>query len=317
MRYNVCLATDDGYAQHLATALTSLLINNKNINELDVYVLGNKLSEVNIEKINSIGGKFNRLVNFIDVINLEELIGTKVNVNALSITTYTRLFLGELLPKEVDVILYLDCDVIVDGNIENLWNCDINNNYIGGVIDTMYPSYFKDIDLPLNKYYVNAGVLLMNLKKWRNDNITKKFIQFIDKYNGNVPHLDQGVINGVFKDKLILDLKYNVQTPLFIFKKFNYMMDFYKLNNYYNENEWKEAKQNPIIIHYSSSYASRPWFKPCFHPKKNKYRSYKEKSPYRNNKLLGENISFFRKVKNFLMINFQLIYLIARKLNEK
>ena len=317
MKYNVCFATDNNYAQHVAVALTSLFVNNKNIDELEVYVLSNKITHKNINKIKEIEERFERSINFINVDNIEALIGIKVNVNALSISTYLRLFLIKLLPKEVDTVLYLDCDVIIDSNIDQIWECDIANNYVAGVIDTMYPHYFEGIGLPLNKYYINAGVLLINLKKWRDDNVTNKFIQFIDRFKGDVPHLDQGVINGVFQDKLILDLKYNVQTPLFIFKKYKTIIDFFKLNNYYTENEWQHAREFPIIIHYSSSYAGRPWFKYSFHPKRERYRYYKKLSPYKGNTLQNENVSFLRKIKNFLMINFQSIFLKLRRINEK
>jgi len=317
MKYNVCFATDNNYSQHLAVALTSLFVNNKNINELEVYVLSNKISHQNINKLKKIEERFERIIKFINVDNIEALIGITVNVNALSISTYLRLFLTKLLPESVNTVLYLDCDIIVDSNIDLIWDCDIDNNYVAGVMDTMYPEYFEGIGLPINKCYINAGVLLINLKKWRDVNITLKFIQFINKFKGNVPHLDQGVINGVLQDKLILDLKYNVQTPLFIFKKYKYLIDFFKLNNYYTEKNWNYAKEFPTIIHYSSSYAGRPWFKYSFHPKKSLYRYYKKISPYSENKLQNENVSIIRKIKYFLMINFQSVYLILKKINEE
>ena len=78
------------------------------------------------------------------------------------------------------------------------------------------------VGLKYNDRYINSGVILINLKKWREDNLEKKFIDFINKYNGDVPCADQGTINGVCKNKiLIIHPKYNTMTPMFSFSAKN------------------------------------------------------------------------------------------------
>lgn len=313
--YTICYATDDNYAQHVAVSIVSLFLNNTEVEKLNVFILSNRLSIKNKEIIELTAEKYNRVITFIEVDNIEQLIGTKVNVNKLSISTYLRLFLADFMPKDVDKLLYLDCDVVIESSIAELLKIDMCSYYVGGVQDTMFPSYYDGVGLSLDQNYINAGVLLINLKKWREENITNKFLQFIEKFNGNVPHLDQGVINGVFQEKLILDLKYNVQTPLFIFKKYKDIIEFFELTNYYPEKEWIRAVEEPKIIHYSSSYAQRPWFKFCLHPKRSRYRYYKSLTPYCDNELQKNKISLKGKIKSLLMVNCQTLYLKVRKVN--
>lgn len=310
---SVAYATDNNYAQHVAVSLVSLF-ENTNI-ALDVYVLADHLASSHMLNLLSIGRKYEQNIIFISVDNLTSILkGYNVAINNLSISTYSRLFLSVLLPETVERVLYLDCDTVIVDDISFLWSIPMYDYFIGGVIDTMFPNYKKDIFLPEDKYYVNAGVLLIDLTKWRCVKAEQLFTDFINKFNGNVPHLDQGVINGVFHDKLILDLKYNVQTPVFLIKRYMNILRFFSLANYYSSDEVASSKAKPVIIHYSSFFADRPWFEFCLHPRKKRYLNYLEMTPYKDCKLIkNPKRTFRRKIKSIFFVYFQSLYFFMRK----
>ena len=313
MRYNIAYATDDNYVQHVAVSLVSLFSNNVNV-RFEVYILSNAVSEVNMAHLKDIEKEYEQTIYFIPVEQLlSKLSENNVSVNKLSISTYSRLYLSTLIPDNVNELLYLDCDTIIVGEIKGIWDFNLSDIFVAGVIDTMFPYYKKAIGLPNEKFYINAGVLFINLAKWRISSIENAFMEFINRYDGKVPHLDQGIINGVFHDKGILDLKYNVQTPIFLFKKFNKMLNYFSLSNYYSESMFESAQKNPLIIHYSAFYADRPWFKFCLHPKKYLYYKYLELTPYKHCPL-SKNVrsTLKNKVKSIFFVYCQNIYLKLR-----
>lgn len=316
-KYNVCYATDDNYLMHLCSSIVSLLTFSKNPQEVTIHILANNVSISNKKILIDISKEYDSTIIFYDVNDLTKYIPLTLEVNKLSISTYLRLFLAEILPRSIEKILYLDCDVIINGNVWDIWENNIDDYLVGGVVDTMFPKYLIEIGLKQDEPYINAGVLFINLRKWKENNITQQFVDFINKFNGSVPHLDQGVINGVIKKKFILNLCYNVQSPVFVFKRYHDLINFYGIKNYYKKEVWLFAKNNPIIIHYTSSYVGRPWYNFCLHPLKNKYLHFRRLTVFKDTLLFKSNFSFFERVKNYLMLKSQSLFLTIRKVYEK
>lgn len=310
---NIVYASDNNYAKQLAVSIYSLC---KNSNCLfSLYILDNGIKGENKRIIRDVCKQFNKKIYFIDLIDIEERLPVKVAVNKLSICTYSRLFLPDLLPDTVDYLLYLDCDTVINGNLNDLMNIDISEYDVAGVEDCMYPAYKETIGLTKNDRYLNAGILLINLLSWRNNNMTKHFLNFIELYNGNVPHLDQGVINGVIKNKLYLPLKYNVQSVVFSFNHYQDILSYFDLSNFYSENEVKNAKINPVIIHYTSFFLQRPWFTFSLHPLKNVYRSYlKELFP--DVALVRSPLSHTNKIQSYIFVHLQDAYLLLKRVKN-
>ncbi len=310
---NIAYATDDNYAQHVAVSIYSLAIHTQQDVKVHVYILANQLKQehrVNIQK--TIESFQNVRLSFIDITAIEKMIGIKVNVNSLSISTYARLFLPQLIP-DVDKLLYLDCDTVINSDIVELYNEDISSFSLAAVLDTMYPEMKQAIGLQADAPYYNAGVLLINLKRWRDNSYPSMFVDFIHKYKGNVPHLDQGVLNGTLRDIKTLPLKYNVQTPIFAFHQPEDLYRFYSLSNYYSETDITNAKERPAVIHYTSFFLKRPWFHFCLHPYKNLYREYLALTPYKNRCLMKGSESLADKFKSLAFYYLQSLYLKIRK----
>ena len=126
---------------------------------------------------------YDRKVEYIDFSKYKNQL--KLNMEwDISLSSYARLFLSSMLPKNVEKVLYYDCDTIVVNKLDEIWNIDIDNYYVAGVQDTVSNEIKRAVGINEEFKYINAGMLLINLKRWRKDKIEEKFINFIDKYNG-------------------------------------------------------------------------------------------------------------------------------------
>lgn len=268
---HIALASDNNYAEFVAIVLTSLFATNKNFKKISVHLLSNEIKSQIINRLDDLvktnGGEL-FVYDFSDI-------KTRLNIkvpDTIAISAYSRLFLAEIIPNKVDKILYVDCDTIINDNLMELWNIPLENNYIGGVLDTLPDDNSKTlIGLSFGDEYINSGVILINLEKWRKDNIQQKFINFLLKHSGNVHHHDQGIINAVCQNKLILHPKYNLTStylshPYLLLAKTNIP--------FYSHRDVEEAIANPIIIHYTEGFYNRPWIANSKHPLANIFEKY-------------------------------------------
>lgn len=300
MNLNIAYSSDDNYAQHLGVSMLSLFENNRSFKNITIYIIENNISNKNKERLLNIAEQYKREIKFIDFKEYEKKLNLNMD-NYISISAYARLFLDEIV--EDNKVIYLDCDSIVNGSLEELWNLDISDYFVAGVEDTVGENSKTKIGLNYEDKYINSGMLLINLEKWRENDIKSKFIEFIDYYNGNVFHHDQGTINGVLKNKiLILHPKYNLMTT-FVTMSRDEIMKYYKLKEYYLESIIDEAKSEAIFIHYTPAFVNRPWIDKSKHPLKYLYEEYLERTPWRGLNNYKDKRSIGEKLVSFLYNN--------------
>lgn len=292
----VAYSADDNYAKHLGISMQSLLETNKDFEEVDVFVLDCGIKDGNRERLITIAKEYKRSLLFI---SMEEAIsGLKLNMGTrkIAIASYARLFLASVIPASYDRIIYLDCDTIVMDSIRELWNIDVKGYMAAGVRDTVDRYFYKKIGLSKEDYYVNAGILLINLNAWRKNNILDSFLNTIDEFDGKVPHHDQGTINLVCKRKIALvSARYNVNSNIYSFSA-KTIKNIYSMNSYYSQEELDEAKKKPTIIHYTTGLVGRPWEENCTHPRKDAYLSVEDRSPWKGDQLLPDSRGLYLKV---------------------
>ena len=218
------------------------------------------------------------------------------------INKYARLYLSKLLPETIEKVIYLDCDVLVLGSFKELWKINIEKYFFAGVPDVITPNHKSSIDIPLHCKYYNSGMLLMNLKKFREEKSIVKVEEFMKTYikrevkYGN----DQAVINALFyKDFYTLPPKYNCITPFYLMKC-EQIEKFYGMKLFYNNQELQKATNNPILVHLTPSFIRRPWVKGSEHPLANKYLMYLRKTPWKDFKLKEDNRKLKLKIVAFL-----------------
>lgn len=176
-----------------------------------------------------------------------------MNRNDITRTTYYRLFLAEILPQELDKVLYLDGDVIVRHSLLPLWNTNIEEKAVAAAYDCSSGriEYYNRLKYPFELGYFNAGVLLINLKYWREHQVLNDFISYMENHADSIRCHDQDVLNVVFRcRKVTVPLKYNFQHPFLLKKCDDY--DYWKL-----EQEVLEAREDPCIVHFTCRW--KPW----------------------------------------------------------
>ena len=175
-----------------------------------------------------------------------------MNRKDITKAAYYRLYLAELLPQELDRVLYLDGDLIVRHSLLPLWNINLENKALAAVSDASSGliEFYNRLKYPSELGYFNSGVLLVNLKYGREHQVLRDFETYMEKYADSIKYHDQDVLNVVFcKQKILMPIKYNLQRG-FLLKKKNY--DYWKA-----EREITEALADPCIVHYTNKY--KPW----------------------------------------------------------
>ena len=208
------------YSQHAGVVMTSIFENTKS--KVTVHILhDDTLTEENKQKFIRTAEKYSQGLNLVNVSEYAESLSKQVKKAAehWTIGTLYRLFIPEILP-ELEKVIYLDCDVIVNLDISELWNVDIEHKSLGAVLDEV-PEILKaysarNLQLRLiradKKTYVNAGVLVMNLHKIRScSNFSETILEYMTRYAHLLMCPDQDAFNLIFSgDIKILDTKFNV-----------------------------------------------------------------------------------------------------------
>lgn len=301
---NVLFSSDDNYARHLGVALYSLLETNTWCPDIRIFIIDNSITIENKKKLSSLVGQFeNSQILWIPFSQWS----SRLDLNMewpISLSSYARLFVASMVPTDVNRIIYLDCDVLVRQSLRELWNTDLDGIAIAAVQDNVSYATKSSIGLTNNMQYFNAGILLLNMKVWREMNAEKHLLGFIAKYNGRVGHHDQGTLNGVFAGKWKrLPLKYNVMT-LFYLLPYNRALKMYnEASEFYSESEVKAATTDPAIIHFTPSLTSRPWVKSCVHPHKKLYHDILEKTPWKGYPMESDKSRWYVLLINWITRN--------------
>jgi lipopolysaccharide biosynthesis glycosyltransferase len=196
--------------------------------------------------------------------------------NNLPLTTYFRLLLPKILAEDIEVCLYLDGDMLIRGSIDPLFSLTASTDWrVAAVMTNVLTTYMDNLNL---SRYFNAGVLLMNLKAWRNNNVSSNIINFIVQYpnglKGTQPIMgDQCGINYVCNTHIsVLEPIWNT-TPLWFNPDYMDKPLAEQLSYFgYDNNQILQAQQNPIILHFAGINKPCNWI--CVHPRKMEYYRY-------------------------------------------
>lgn len=253
-KINVVFGLDQKYILPAFVTMHSILKKSKSI--FDFFILTTDDIEKDFLELQSSLRKI--YINFdIHVIKISEdyFKTVKINWNHISRASFNRLLIAEII-KDIDKCIYLDCDLLLNCDLALLYSYNLKNNYIAGVKDchligksSYEEEHRKHLGIPSCEKYINAGVLVMNLKKIRDDHMTEQFIK--QAYKDNM-YEDQDVLNFCCYGNIgILPLKWN----LFHF----YLGDSMKfINNLaFDKSEMEFNWNKPYILHMGAEY--KPW----------------------------------------------------------
>ena len=203
----IFFSTDDNYIPYLDVAVSSLIANASKEFNYRIIILNTGLNNANVDKIKQ-NEREKFKIDFVDISTDVEKIKSKLkNVYHFSIVTYYRLFIASLFPQYGKVI-YLDCDLVVLGDISELYHTELGDNILGAC-----PEQFVQNTKEFRAYaaealgvdpdgYVNAGVLLMNLAEFRKNRIEEKFVRLITEHDFDLLDPDQAYLNYLCFDKI-------------------------------------------------------------------------------------------------------------------
>lgn len=277
---NVVYAANDNYARHLGTSLYSLLDRNRDAEEITAYILSVNLSEENKHHLSSITEQFGRKMVLIEIGEVKDRFAYEIDTGGFDISTMSRLFIGELLPETVERVLYLDCDTVVLQSLQKLWDRSLAGQILGAVLEpTIYREVKEAIDLGEEDPYFNAGVLLIDLKRWREEGVQQKLLSFYQDKGGQLFACDQDAINGALKGHIkSLPPRYNFFTN---YRYFSYK-ELISLSATYEavpEEAFLQARQHPAIVHYMGD--ERPWIAGNLNHYRKAYENYLAKTPWK------------------------------------
>lgn len=239
---DIFFAVNNAYATQLCVCIVSILENNKN-EQFHFHILSRDISEKSKKDIQNIRKKYKNWD--ISYYSPDEALfnNFKLNIEHITIETYFRYIIAELMPN-LDKCLYLDADLIVNGSLSGLWNTPLDDCYCAGIKD-LYIEHcghkgsirFADSDL-----YINAGVLLLNLAKIRQDGMGQQLFDNTEKLADIISYQDQDIINITFKGKIKeIDSIYNFTAE--------------------NVKKEKGKRKQAVIVHYTGR--RKPWNEGC------------------------------------------------------
>lgn len=299
MSLHIVLSSDQNYLPFLGVTIVSILENNREFKEITIHILATEIASIEQKKLIDFVESQNRKCIIYDLSNIAERLGD-LKVETFALSAYSRLFISEILPEDIDKVLYLDCDSLVLKSFKELWNIDLKNFIVAGVEDMVDVQNKIAINIPESARYINSGMMLLNIKRIRDEKWMLKIKEFMMEFNGEIPYADQGVINAMFyNNALILHPKYNCMTPFFLMNS-NELQLLYKLDFYYSDKELSEAIEEPIFIHFTESFVTRPWVKKSKHPLAKKYLQYLMMTPWRDFEVYDDKRILNVKLASFL-----------------
>lgn len=199
MERHISFCCDDRYLIPACIMLESLMRNNKGVRFI-AHTFSDDLSENSIKRFDSLlrsGGC--ELVLHALPENSRELISKAPTLAHISIATYYRLFLPYVVDESVNTILYLDCDILIRGSVEELFGARNPDTLIVGVSDINEEDHANRIGVDK---YVNTGVLTMDLPGIRRMYTVDSMLREISNIMGQPKNIvlgDQDIINLLFE----------------------------------------------------------------------------------------------------------------------
>ena len=251
----IAMALDDNYVYPTVVAIGSAMENKNEETEYSFYLMHpNEFKEESKEKIKSLEKKYDKC--HINLINMGEQFKTANDKGHITTPTYYRLALSELLVN-LDKIIWLDGDTLTLQDLKQMYDIDMEGLYYRGFLDDNIngtSSFGVESD-----HYICAGVMLINLKELRENNMANRFNSFIEENNSKLVQHDQTVINVVCADKIgILPPKFGMFNIIATKELSESYADGLIAENKYTHEDMANALNDLCILHC----IAKPWNSP-------------------------------------------------------
>jgi lipopolysaccharide biosynthesis glycosyltransferase len=259
----VVLSADNDYARPLATAAHSVIATLPAERQLDLYVLDMGLDADNRSLVERSVADVRTTVHWVD--SLRDKVGHLPNTwTEITRATYARLYIPDVLPRDVARAVYLDCDVIARRSVGELFDVDMEGRAAMAVPDVQSPFVTSPLGVPRwfesgrspGDLNFNCGVMLMDLVAWRQESVRDAALAYLTDGRHYFAQ-DQEALNVVLAGRIgQLDPRWNQQFELFLRE--------YEVTLPYPRELLTELATNPWITHYSNK--KKPWHYGNQHP---------------------------------------------------
>lgn len=249
---NILITLNHDYIAPLKVMMQSLCENNKNCH-FRIFVVHSSLTSADFEKINA--GIPSERCEIVDIFVPYDRFPDLPYSQQWPKEACYRIFAAHILPGDLERVLYLDPDIVVINNIEQLYTVDMEDNYFAACTHLFEPVQSvvrRRLKMAQGSVYVNSGMMLINLKQLREEQNIGEVYEYIKKNRKKLHLFDQDTLNGLYSEKIIPlnPLLYNLDE-----KYFNtYRM---KPNSKPNKIDREWVLKNTVIIHFCGK--RKPW----------------------------------------------------------
>ncbi|MCP9833655.1 MULTISPECIES: glycosyltransferase family 8 protein [unclassified Cyanobium] len=274
----IACTIDNNYIRHCAVMLKSLQLSNPT-ESISVYILHGVIDTGERARLAAYLGEFLPSVSFIQLD--EEMLSGFPVFGHITLATYFRLLLPAALPHAVEKVLYLDSDLIVVDSIRDLWESALDHNSIGAVEEHNQELDRNRLGLAEGSLVFNAGAMLIDLCRWRRENILATGLEFARCHPERIKHWDQDVLNSLLESRwLPLDWRFNALPHLWMHAE-------YGDSTTPLGRQAEATRANPAVIHFAGSGVAKPWHHRCTHPWRQRYLEIRQQTPWSNLPLEG------------------------------
>lgn len=278
----VCVC-DNHYAILLAALIKSVELNHQTGEKLQFFIVEDGITAKNKASIDNSVNSEKVLIHWLVMADcLPKDAKLPVDKSSLPLNIYIRLFIPYFIPKSVKKVIFLDVDMIMLEDISKLWYTDLGQNVVGAVQDQFIQvvsrwggvSNYEELGIPADNKYFNAGLMVIDILKWNEQDITNKVLTCLSQHKDVALFQDQYGLNAV------LALQWFDLDPLW--NRFAYSED-----------------EKPFLIHFTGR---KPIYKSYEYSEKYKeiFYSYLKLTGWKNFKPIGETSRYFKKFNNIL-----------------
>lgn len=276
---NILYQFNEKYVPYAGVSMTSLLANNKDADEINIFALTEGISVSSQDTLAKLVEGYGRRIHFPDTTDLIERFKSMGMIPYRGAhSVYLRLFFSELLPEDAHRVIYLDSDTIISGSLLPLMNYDLGGKSLGMVLESITDEYKVMIGMNRSDQYFNSGVILFDADAWRREDYCNRLIDHIRNVRSSYIG-DQDFLNIVCRgDVCRLPVIFNYQ-PLHGRYTASQYFSCYGKSPYYSRCEVENSKE-PVIFHCYRWLGEFPWNDGNLHPFNDIYDKYRIISPF-------------------------------------
>jgi lipopolysaccharide biosynthesis glycosyltransferase len=273
---HVVCALDEDYAQHCGVMLCSLFANNAG-ERVHVFVISTGLSDDARQRLSSLAWRPGHDIEHV-TIDPGRLANAWVS-NHLTVATYFRVLIPQCVPPDLPRVLFLDSDIVVRGSLAELYAMPLDGYSHAAVANPFMDRDATRLGLPPGTPYFNAGVLLVNLRKWRHEWISERLVAYVAEKGSALEHHDQDALNAILHGQWRrCHARWNAQVQFFK----HYSADDLRVSR----RELREVRTNPAIVHFTGT--GKPWTFYDANPFEGDYFKYLALTPWHEYRRSGQ-----------------------------